>query len=373
MKHEKFFFFGCWNYDNCGKIDNRNSVIIMIATDRDIYDFGIVAGDNIYSRKIIDKSGKETKHMYDETFDKISTSLGILIKHKPKVSPFLNVILGNHDEEDKCILKKEIEQISMVPNTRLFLKNNRHSIVERDLAYYIYLNTNEQHIVDLKLFLISLLNEDLDHRKWLIFVGHEPIYSLKYKKKKGKIKLTELDERLIQIFYDLQEKRGFNKMVYLCADTHNFQLLNVRSTDEHSNFNLPIVVSGTGGAKLDDIFPPHLDNRRNSNGEYNTSKINSPNKSFSAKGKPYRIRLEHGLKKHGYSSITVTPNKIFVNFITCNNKYKFKIGFDGVQSNIQKFKRTNKKLVGCYKKTTKCKNKKIGCEKTEENKSKKKK
>ena len=371
MKYDKFFFFGCWNYDNCDKIDNRNSVIIMIASEKELYDFGIVAGDNIYSRKIIDESGKETKHMYDETFDKISSSLGILIKRKSKVSPFLNVILGNHDEEDKCILKKEIEQISMVPNTRLFLKNNRHSVVERPLAYYIYLNTNRQHISKLKLFLKSLLYSNLDNRKWLIFVGHEPTYSLKYKEKKGKIKkISELDPDLISIFNALQEKRGFNKMVYLCADTHNFQLLNVRSTDKHSNFNLPILVSGTGGAKLDDIFPPHLDNRRNSNGEYNTNKINSPNKSFSAKGKPYRIRLEHGLKKHGYSSITVTPNKIFVNFITCNNKYKFKISFDGVQTTIQKFKRTNKKLVGCYKQTTKCENKKIGCKKTKK-KSKK--
>ena len=91
------------------------------------------------------------------------------------------------------------------------------------------------------------------------------------------------------------------------------------------------------------------------------------------KGKPYRIRLKYGLKKHGYSSITVTPNKIFVNFISCNNKYKFKIGFDGVQTTIQKFKRTNKKLVGCYKQSTKCENKNIGCIKSEEKKSKKKK
>lgn len=374
MKHEKFFFFGCWNYDNCGKIDNRNSVINMIASDRDIYDFGIVAGDNIYSRKIVDESGKETKHMYDQTFDKISSSLHRLVKRKSKVSPFLNVILGNHDEEDKCILEKEIKQISMVPNTRLFLKNNRHSVVERDLAYYIYLNTNEQHIPKLKLFLKSLLYSDLDHRKWLIFVGHEPIYSLKYKKKEGKIKkLSELDSELILLFNTLQQRRGFNKMVYLCADTHNFQLLDVRSKDKDSYFNLPIVVSGTGGAKLDNIFPPHLNNRRNSNGEYNTNKINSLNKSFSAKGKPYRIRLKYGLKKHGYSSITVTPNKIFVNFISCNNKYKFKIGFDGVQTTIQKFKRTNKKLVGCYKQSTNCENKNIGCIKSEEKKSKKKK
>ena len=69
----------------------------------------------------------------------------------------------------------------------------------------------------------------------------------------------------------LYKRKDFNKMIYMCADTHNFQLLNVRSTDKHSNFNLPIVVLGTGGAKLDDIFPPHL-NKRN-NGEYNNNKI----------------------------------------------------------------------------------------------------
>ena len=39
----------------------------MISSEKNLYDFGIVAGDNIYPRKIIDKKGEETKHMYDET------------------------------------------------------------------------------------------------------------------------------------------------------------------------------------------------------------------------------------------------------------------------------------------------------------------
>lgn len=367
MPFEKFFLFGCWNYDNCGKTDNRDNVINMIASEKNLYDFGIVAGDNIYPRKIVDENGMETKHMYDETIEQIGISLKKLVKPTSKVSPFLNVILGNHDEESDCILEKEVNQLSMLPNTRFFLKNR---VVERPLAYYIYLNTNEQHIDELKLFLESLTHEDLDKRKWLIFVGHEPIYSLKYKEKKGKIKkFSELDPDLIPIFNDLQTSGAFNKMVYLCADTHNFQLLNVRSADKHSNFNLPIVVSGTGGAKLDNIFPPHLNN---DNGEYNTNLINTPNKSFSTKDKPYRIRLEHGLKKHGYSSITVTPDKIFVNFISCISKHNFKIGFDGVKTIVLRFKRkSNKKSTSCDKQIAKCLNKKIGCKKTKKKKAKK--
>ena len=57
------------------------------------------------------------------------------------------------------------------------------------LAYYIFLNSNEQNIIPkLKNFLESLSKEGLDNRKWLIFVAHEPLYSLKFKKKNGKIK-----------------------------------------------------------------------------------------------------------------------------------------------------------------------------------------
>lgn len=366
MKYEKFFFFGCWNYDNCGKTDNRNSVINMIASEKYSYDFGIVAGDNIYSRKMVDESGIETKHMYDETIGNISILLKKLVK---PISPFLYVILGNHDEESDCILKREVEQISMVPNTRFFLRNTRHSIVERPLAYYIYLNTNEQHIDDLKLFLISLLNEDLDKQKWLIFIGHEPIYSLKYKEKEGKIKkLTELDEGLIQIFYDLQVVKNLKKMVYLCADTHNFQLLNIRSFV--NNFNLPVLVSGTGGAKLDNIFQPDINIRNN--GEYNTNQIESPNKSFGTKDKLYRIRLEHGLKKHGYSSITVTKTSILVQFKTCTDIFNYKIKFKHGKTFITKNKKkTKNKSAKCIKIKEACLKKTVGCIKTKKKKTKK--
>lgn len=40
-------------------------------------------------------------------------------------------------------------------------------------------------------------------------------------------------------------------MIYFCSDTQNYQLLNVK--DNISNFNITIIVVGTGGTKQDDL------------------------------------------------------------------------------------------------------------------------
>ena len=47
-----FFFFGCWNRDtNVGKIDNRGMVLKNLADSWKDFDFGIIAGDNVYPIK----------------------------------------------------------------------------------------------------------------------------------------------------------------------------------------------------------------------------------------------------------------------------------------------------------------------------------
>ena len=89
----------------------------MIESEKNLYDFGIIAGDNIYPRNI-EIGGKETKHIYSETAGEISKSLTKLVPNNLHIDDtFLYVILGNHDEENECIKSAEIAELKKIPNT----------------------------------------------------------------------------------------------------------------------------------------------------------------------------------------------------------------------------------------------------------------
>ena len=86
--------------------------------------------------------------------------------------------------------------------------------------------------------------------------GHEPIFSYKPKdkKKKGKTKVRtfqKIDEAS-HIFASIS-KINYPKMVYVCADTHNYQPLEVSYLTEYFDFSFPVIVVGTGGAKPDSL------------------------------------------------------------------------------------------------------------------------
>ena len=56
-----------------------------------------------------------------------------------------------------------------------------------------------------------------------------------------------MENEYIDLIKDIFNE-GYRKIVYLCADIHNYQAINV---SDKNNFNLPLIVIGTGGAKLD--------------------------------------------------------------------------------------------------------------------------
>ena len=93
---DSFFIFGCWNEDNCNDdlLDHRMKVLNMIKENIDDksgtkkeYEFGIVAGDNIYPVK--DKSKK--KLFYKKTLKMLNTMIDYVIPDDYD-SSFLNVI-----------------------------------------------------------------------------------------------------------------------------------------------------------------------------------------------------------------------------------------------------------------------------------------
>ena len=81
MNYSHFFVFGCWNRDNCSgnRLDYRKAVIHQILEKKDYFDFGIIAGDNIYPHKkkekkedktsTVDEKEKKEKKYYQSTLD----------------------------------------------------------------------------------------------------------------------------------------------------------------------------------------------------------------------------------------------------------------------------------------------------------------
>ena len=405
---KNIFMFGCWNRDNCDGPDYRQLVLDMVQKDLPNYDMGIILGDNIYPHKSNTKSMKaklfklQTLNKLNELIKKcipitkktIQTGDWRKVIKKPvtvfkktsrtipvpdtKDDSFLKVILGNHDEEDNpCIKQKEINILEKAKNVQLLQTN---TITECELCYYIYLNTNTPNRQFLTDFLNDILKGNtkvIDMKKWLLFIGHEPLFSFKYKDKNGTksyYQRIDDDNSIIRLFELIYKK--YPKMVYLCADTHNFQILEVSNTITNSvssrpsnvsrrvsklptfrqsafnnrsfrrssvkrpsasvrrpsasafasfkrrsykksypkQFKIPIIICGTGGAKLDTLDEDDPDKL------YNKSQETGDN--------TYTLNLKIGIKQYGYCSLKITPDNIEVVFNSYADKINFNISYN---------------------------------------------
>ena len=348
---EKFFFFGCWNKDpfNCCDIPERNDpttplekeytdfrqiILNYLSENLDTYNFGIIAGDNIYPHKCKEKTkaksgkkinklvkkknkskkkkynkkktnkkggGKEKKIIYEYTLNKFK----FIPKYNSELYSRVHILLGNHDINKATIQKlnkskNEIDmatyQQSLISETQnLYLDNINFS---SKFANYYFLNTNNSEKL-----INYLLEQDFDTNKWNILIGHEPLYSYKKEKIKegSKIKYEgnlQTYKKSVEIL-SLLERKKLDKVLYLCADTHNFQIL---SASENGIYSIPIVVSGTGGASPDDFDEePNIVNEN--------------------------INLQHWNDPYGFCTIEVLDkeiNVIYHQFTEVSNKIKKK-------------------------------------------------
>ena len=237
----KFFFFGCWNLDNCAALDFRHEVITSIRSHP--FDFGIIAGDNIYPRKSQDK-----KPYYQSTLQTF---------HKlPKIPIY--VTIGNHDVKKESILRKQlitVEESNATSDTRLIMTSNVMN-EKRGQIRILCIDTNLlggsipaiYSIPDIP-FLICKNGEDvvkwlstqlsIFHVGWTIIVGHEPLVTVRPDKER--ISQLSYADELIELI------AAHKRCVYMCADTHNFQAWNITCGSN----TFPMIVSGTGGAKPD--------------------------------------------------------------------------------------------------------------------------
>ena len=316
-------------------IDYRKAVLNLISQNKDKYNHGIILGDNIYpskkeefqiepkvkglrlnkrklnkrisKRKLSKNSRKLSKKKKKKNIRKKKIIGGASAKALPDkfftqqtfnfLSDFLTksaldietyVILGNHDIE-QCVPEK-VKPLTLSKNVLLFSENT--VIQKYDNYVLILLNTNEEHYyttpgnkntyvqVGIAAYLKRVLEEllkDKEFNKWVIICGHEPLASIKFKEKKAKggkkaSKHFTQNLRDVTSIYSVLQFHNYRKLIYLCADTHNFQFNEfsicegkfynteqiIPKTSENSKqlmketrLKIPIVVAGTGGADPD--------------------------------------------------------------------------------------------------------------------------
>lgn len=262
-----FFFFGCWNRDHCDsevpQLDYRKGVFdTLMRHPLHTYDFGIIAGDNVYPHKYTTADGRKEKRYYQKT---LTYGYGLLdtLKQRTRYQRLFATI-GNHDVERTQGLKYQVESPAtymphnmyvvekpwiqesylriLVLDTNIYTQPNYASFIHqmRRLTPDFYVVQTNDDVVSY----IEKKRKD-NYKGWTIVVGHEPIVTIKQKETKLKTTAWQPLEPM------LSRLASMEKTVYMCADVHSFQAWNITLPD---NTLLPMVVVGTGGAEPDETL-----------------------------------------------------------------------------------------------------------------------
>jgi len=288
----EFFFFGCWNRDNCSgtRLDYRKAVITEIA--RKNYEFGIIAGDNAYARYGKQYYMDTIDNGFDMLYDINAFKLGVIGNHDIHEGGLKSSAIHEgglkssaiHEGSLKssaihegglkssAIHEGSLKSSAIHSDTSILEREVKHGSVFMPAANYVVNYKNARIIVVdtnvlnggsvpralyekldfTNLFfkpesLIRWMEEELERPfdGWTFVVGHQPIISAKIKKTKHK------KESLVEVPRLMKLLGGRPKTVYLSADIHQFQAWEL----EYHGYRVPMFVAGTGGAEPDPIKP----------------------------------------------------------------------------------------------------------------------
>ena len=278
----KFFSFGCWNLRGCiGNEHLQKNVDNIKSND---YQFGIILGDNIYVPKDQEprtsslaegkpkasqepRSGPKKKKAYD-----IQTLAGGMQCINDIQRP-LHIVLGNHDVEQCNILLyqlyKHADEILPVDLSNWNIPSNYYTTTEKKDGVTVKIIVIDTNILDKPQVnydpeecpvqtnvngdvdqMLEMLEHELhssDNVDWIIVAGHVPLASIK--EKGSKIVQHIPQEYYIRIYEAIYTSPHRSKVLYICADTHNFQ----HNTLGYKEYILNEIVIGTGGATPDVI------------------------------------------------------------------------------------------------------------------------
>jgi hypothetical protein len=299
----KFFYFGCWNRNDCQNDNPFNKVLNSIrdessggAVSNIKYDFGIISGDNIYSDKIKNSEGEKIK-----IFDIKKFKRGLECLDKLNIPVYS--VLGNHDIE-KCDIYEAQQK-----NYSLWWLQNYYSLVyvlngfkvlfllidtnlfddADDLQETCYENFDVETIKAEMILWIERQLETYKECQYIIIVGHEPLIG--YKDKKGKLVTDYIKFKDI---FNVLLKNNTKDIYYLSAHLHNFQYIRIKG-QEISKYGINEIISGTGGAE------PDLLNERL---QTNIGNIYSPT------SKHFYAQLIDKQDAYGYVSFVINRNGI---------------------------------------------------------------
>ena len=251
-KQIDFFFFGCWNRIACDDGSDLQSVVNRIKVSSKRFDFGIIAGDNVYPDKSKD-SGQKVKSFPPDRLDKG-------IECVSQLGYDLYACLGNHDVQD-CVVLADMNKYKHLGKWHVGSYYVMECKLADSLVVFIVIDTNLFELdrtcytetmdvgaerESMLKWLKYQLNLYSKRASTVVVVGHEPLFG--YKLKKGSFIAT-----YYQTFgpvIDLLFK--YKKTYYLCADIHNYQHLSL--IDDRTGNEIDVIVSGTGGASPDETF-----------------------------------------------------------------------------------------------------------------------
>ena len=292
----QLFFFGCWNNGGCKNNGFLRKIVDSIITNNNLYDGGIILGDNVYPTKL-------------SNFHDISV-LKDGIECINRIKKPMYIALGNHDVTQCDIITHEAKNhdywiFDKNYFSKTFNKNNlsiKLIVIDTNLIYdnkiYQSIHLDEkQNIrcdlpksIDPKLEnMMEFIKKELSDSKkynWIIIAGHHPIAFFKQQKDIAKPIINAKFGELVEIFGSLKN------LVYICADTHNFQY-NIISNNDKSK-NVKQFISGTGGALPDMIVSEFKDG------------------NFYEIGNDYKILLKDTYSPYGYCDMIITENNLVV-------------------------------------------------------------
>lgn len=247
-RSQRFFFFGCWNRDNCEAKDYRAAVLgsLKKAHRKSGFDFGLIAGDHIYPHVDHSKSKTYWQTTVDYAFNLLA-DVGV---------NEIYATVGNHDVKKESILMAQLKN----DNDTMYMHKNAYSVRPCRYLKIICIDTNllgasipkfyttskEELIRDFVVVpsgvaMLDWLQVELDRptpeNVWTIVVGHDPLVTVRVNK------IVHMNHAFDLIKMISSKKR----CMYMCADTHNFQAWRIR----YGGNSFPMIVSGTGGAKPD--------------------------------------------------------------------------------------------------------------------------
>jgi predicted MPP superfamily phosphohydrolase len=271
-----FIHFGCWNDGLCNIETGNNALskVMSALKNESPPSFYIVAGDNYYPKKDQDKKMVKSRTFIKEHFDSGFECLKTVRGDIP-----MYLLMGNHDLKyeknlissdttekafDKChIIENEMKQefdtqsyahlmsehtICLFINTVLYTDDRENSIECISTYRSMNLESIKQYQKVDETILTEILTTVARFHKInnIIVVGHDPIVTRRFKKKRDVRKPLDDDGlRFLDKLYNIVPSA--NKY-YLCADTHNYQVATIKL----KTHTIQQYVVGTGGTDLDE-------------------------------------------------------------------------------------------------------------------------